>query len=167
MLQPSSIRAPVTQEVTPQGPGTDPVVLSTLWSPQEKDVPLAGGSPHPEIGRLEKVAKVPSGCCTLGAGKAQVMGNGMQWDISGHRDRIVSWAQGRAHWIPFLALWGPLPSCLQTTYTKARFPAVSHFRAPRDLSEQAVCRFRDGETEARHGNRTNSHQGSGTSCSTA
>lgn len=30
-----------------------------------------------------------------------------------------------------------------------------------------MCCFRDGETEAQHGCRTNLHQGSGTSCSTA
>lgn len=65
--------------------------------------------PHPEIGSLEKVAEVPSGCCTLGAGKAQVMGNEVQWGISRHRDRIVPWPRGRTHWDPFLGSLGSSP----------------------------------------------------------
>ena len=91
-------------------------------------MPLAGGSPHPEIGSLEKAPEVPSGCCTLGAGKAQAMGNGVRWGISGHRDGIVPRAQGRAHWDPFLGSLGS--SCLQITHAEARLPAISHFRAP-------------------------------------
>jgi len=70
----------------------------------------------------------------------------------------------KAHCDPFL---GCLGSCLRITHIKARLPAIPHFRAPGDLSKQAVCCFGDRETEAQHGNGTNLHQDSGTSCRVA
>lgn len=87
-------------------------------------MPPAGGSPHLETGSWEKAAKVPSGCCRLGAGTARVMGNEVQGGTSGHRhDCAAGLRQGPLG--SLLGLFGVL-----SANNPQQSPALSHFRAP-------------------------------------